>query len=97
MYKPETADAVMLGSELESAFAGSFCQFRYTSVVKVAAAVEYDLGDSLVFCSFSYDLANFSGRFLVSAVTFKRSFKGGCCYERLAFRIIDYLRDDVVR
>ena len=58
----------MLQSELKSALASAVSQLRYTSVIKIAAAVEYDFGDTLCYSSLADELTNELCCFLVSAV-----------------------------
>ena len=81
--------------ELQAALASAVSQFRYTSVIKIAASVEYDFGDTLCCCFFSDCLAYCSCSFLVSAVAFKCLVIGRSRNQCYASDIVDDLSADV--
>ena len=78
-------------SELQAALASAFSQFRYTSVIQIAATVEYDLSDALCNCFFGNHLANFSCCCLVATVSGKALTESGSAYQGYALHIIDDL------
>ena len=63
--------------ELQAALASAFSQFRYTSVIKIAASVEYDFCDALCYCLFRNHLTDFASCCLVAAIALE-----GCAVSR---------------
>ena len=82
-------------SELQAALAGTLSQFRYTSVIKIAASVEHDFGDTFLDCSLGNEFADFFRSLAVAAVP-EILFVGRSGNKSDAFDIVDDLRAEVV-
>ena len=57
------------GLELQAALASAVSQFRYTSVIEIAASVEYDFFNTHSLSLFSEDLTDLASCSLIAAVT----------------------------
>ena len=58
-----------IGLELQAALASAFSQFRYTSVIEIAASVEYDFFNAHSYCLLSDQLTDLASCSLIAAVT----------------------------
>ena len=82
---------------LEAALAGTFGKLLHAAVVDVAAAVEYDLGDTLFHSPLSNHLSNLAGGFLVAAVAFEILLDGGGGNQGHALLVVNQLGVDIAK
>src|SRR5579884_1385273 len=84
--------------ELQPCFTGGIGKGLNASVIKVAPAIEHDLGDALGFRLFRDRLADFLGRSQVAAGLFGAlAFDSGSGNKSLALQVVDDLGVNVVR